>query len=129
LGQINTDIISGTPRYSFGLLELTDGLGFIAIAMGIFGFAEIMSNLAKPEEQREVFTRKVSGLWPTRKDFRMAAPAMLRGTAIGSLLGVLPGGGAMLSSFAAYSVEKKLAKDPSGFGRGDIRGVAGPERS
>jgi TctA family transporter len=127
LGQINTDVISGVPRYSFDIPELTDGLGFIAIAMGMFGFAEIVSNLERPAEQREVFTKDVKGLWPTREDFRQAWPSILRGTAIGSLLGVLPGGGALLSSFATYTVEKKLAGPNSTFGQGDIRGVAGPE--
>jgi TctA family transporter len=127
LGQINTDVISGVPRYSFDIPELTDGLGFIAIAMGMFGFAEIISNLEKPSEQREVFTKDVKGLMPTREDFRMAWPSILRGTAIGSILGVLPGGGALLSSFATYTVEKKLAGPNGTFGKGDIRGVAGPE--
>jgi putative tricarboxylic transport membrane protein len=127
LGQINTDVISGVPRYSFDIPELTDGIGFVAIAMGVFGFGEIIANLGRPAEHREVFTKDVKGLWPSKEDFRMAAPAVLRGTALGSILGVLPGGGALLSSFAAYTVEKKLAKDSSKFGKGDIRGVAGPE--
>ncbi|UUX97488.1 tripartite tricarboxylate transporter permease [Aquabacterium sp. J223] len=126
LGQINTDVISGTPRYSFDIPELTDGIGFVAIAMGVFGFGEIIANLGMPAEKREVFTREVKGLWPTREDFRLAAPAVLRGTALGSILGILPGG-ALLASFAAYTMEKKLASDASKFGRGDIRGVAGPE--
>lgn len=127
LGQINTDVISGTPRYSFDIPELTDGIGFVAIAMGIFGFAEIMANLGKPAEHREVFTKDVKGLWPTKQDFHDAWPAVLRGTALGSILGVLPGGGALLSSFAAYTMEKKIAGASGKFGRGDIRGVAGPE--
>jgi TctA family transporter len=127
IGQINTDVISGTPRYSFDIPELTDGIGFVAIAMGIFGFGEIIANLGKPAEHREVFTKDVKGLWPTRQDFRDAAPAVLRGTALGSILGVLPGGGALLSSFAAYTVEKKVAGASGRFGKGDIRGVAGPE--
>jgi len=127
IGQINTDVISGTPRYSFDIPELTDGIGFVAIAMGIFGFGEIIANLGKPAEHREVFTKDVKGLWPTKQDFRDAAPAVLRGTALGSILGVLPGGGALLSSFAAYTVEKKVAGASGRFGKGDIRGVAGPE--
>jgi TctA family transporter len=127
MGQINTDVISGTPRYSFDIPELTDGIGFVAIAMGVFGFGEIIANLGRPAEHREVFTKDVKGLWPTRQDFHDAWPAVLRGTALGSMLGVLPGGGALLASFAAYTVEKKVAKDASRFGRGDIRGVAGPE--
>lgn len=127
LGQINTDVISGVPRYSFDIAELTDGIGFVTIAMGIFGFGEIIANLGRPSEHREVFTKDVSGLWPTKEDFKLAAPAVLRGTALGSILGVLPGGGALLSSFAAYTLEKKLAKDPGKFGKGAIQGVAGPE--
>jgi TctA family transporter len=127
LGQINTDVISGTPRYSFDIPELTDGIGFVAIAMGIFGFGEIIANLGMPAEEREVFTKEVRGLWPTKEDFRLAAPAVLRGTALGSILGILPGGGALLAAFAAYTLEKKVARDASKFGRGDIRGVAGPE--
>jgi len=127
LGQINTDVISGVPRYSFDIPELTDGIGFVPIAMGLFGFGEIIANLGRPAEHREVFTKHVSGLWPTKQDFRDAFPAVLRGTALGSILGVLPGGGATLSAFAAYSIEKKLAKDPSRFGKGAIQGVAAPE--
>lgn len=127
LAQINTDVISGTARYSFDIPELTDGIGFVVIAMGIFGFGEIIANLGKPAEHREVFTKEVKGLWPTREDFRLAWPSVLRGTALGSILGVLPGGGAVLSSFAAYTMEKKMAGDTGRFGKGDIRGVAGPE--
>ncbi|MCR5865047.1 MAG: tripartite tricarboxylate transporter permease [Aquincola tertiaricarbonis] len=127
LGQVNTDVISGTPRFSFDIPELTDGINFVAIAMGVFGFGEIIANLGQPAESREVFTKNVKGLWPTKEDFRMAAPAVLRGTALGSILGVLPGGGALLSSFASYTMEKKLAGASGRFGKGDIRGVAGPE--
>jgi len=129
LGQINTDVISGVPRYSFDIPELTDGIGFVAIAMGIFGFGEIVTNLSKPAEHREVFTKDVKGLWPTAQDFKDAWPAVVRGTALGSILGVLPGGGALLASFAAYTLEKKSRgrKDEVPFGKGNIRGVAGPE--
>jgi TctA family transporter len=129
LGQINTDVISGVPRYSFDIPHLTDGIGFVAIAMGIFGFGEIISNLGRPAEHREVFTKDVKGLWPTREDFKNAAPAVLRGTTLGSLLGVLPGGGALLAAFAAYTLEKKMKMKPGEvkFGEGNIRGVAGPE--
>ncbi|MES2716596.1 MAG: tripartite tricarboxylate transporter permease [Pseudomonadota bacterium] len=129
LGQINTDVISGVPRFSFDIPELTDGIGFVAIAMGVFGFGEIIANLGRPAETREVFTKHVTGLWPTRQDFKDAAPAVLRGTALGSMLGILPGGGALLSSFAAYTLEKKMRGRPDQvpFGQGNIRGVAGPE--
>ena len=129
LAQINTDVISGTARYSFDIPELTDGIGFVVIAMGVFGFGEIISNLGKPAEHREVFTKDVKGLWPTKQDFKDAWPAVIRGTALGSLLGVLPGGGALLASFASYTVEKKMRMSPGEitFGKGNIRGVAGPE--
>jgi putative tricarboxylic transport membrane protein len=129
LGQINTDVISGTPRYSFDIAELTDGIGFVGIAMGVFGFGEIIANLGMPAEHREVFTKDVKGLLPTKQDVKDAFPAVLRGTALGSILGVLPGGGALLASFAAYTVEKKI-RGRAGevpFGQGNIRGVAGPE--
>ena len=129
LGQINTDVISGVPRYSFDVPELTDGIGFVAIAMGVFGFGEIIANLGQPPEHREVFTKDVKGLWPTLADFKQAFPAVLRGTALGSILGVLPGGGALLASFAAYTLEKKMPMKAGEvpFGQGNIRGVAGPE--
>jgi TctA family transporter len=129
LGEVNTDVISGVPRYAFDIPELTDGIGFVGIAMGVFGFGEIIANLGRPEDHREVFTKDVHGLWPTRQDMKDALPAMLRGTALGSLLGVLPGGGAVLASFAAYTLEKKLPLKPGEvpFGKGNIRGVASPE--
>jgi TctA family transporter len=127
LGQINTDPLSGVERYSFGIPELTDGLGFVAVAMGLFGFGEIIGNLNRPPQSREVFTRDVKNLWPTGEDFRLAMPAVLRGTALGSLLGVLPGGGAILASFASYTLEKRVSKTPERFGHGAIEGVAGPE--
>ena len=129
LAQINTDVISGTARYSFDIPELTDGIGFVVIAMGVFGFGEIISNLGMPAEHREVFTKDVKGLWPTRQDLKDAWPAMMRGTGLGCLLGVLPGGGALLASFAAYTVEKKwpMRAGEIPFGKGNIRGVAGPE--
>ncbi|WP_416761408.1 tripartite tricarboxylate transporter permease [Roseateles sp. So40a] len=127
LGQVNTDVISGTPRFSFDIPELTDGINFVVIAMGIFGFGEIIANLGQPAEHREVFTKSVKGLWPTKQDFHDAWPAVVRGTALGSVLGVLPGGGALLASFAAYTLEKKISKTPEKFGKGAIQGVAGPE--
>jgi putative tricarboxylic transport membrane protein len=128
LGQINTDVITGTARFSFDIPELTDGIGFVVIAMGVFGFGEIIANLGQPAEHREVFTKEVKGLWPTREDFKDAWPSVLRGTALGSILGVLPGGGALLASFASYTLEKKVARNPRvPFGKGAIQGVAGPE--
>ena len=127
LAQINTDVISGVPRYSFDIAELTDGIGFVVIAMGVFGFGEVIANLGKSAEHRQVFTKNVTGLWPTRQDFKQAWPSVVRGTALGSLLGVLPGNGALLASFATYTMEKKVAGASGRFGKGDIRGVAGPE--
>ncbi len=127
LGQVSTDVISGMPRFDFGRPELSDGFGFVVIAMGLFGFGEIIANLGRPAEHREVFTDRVGGLLPSRDDLRQAFPAVLRGTALGSVLGVLPGNGALLAAFSSYTLEKKLAADPSRFGRGAIEGVAAPE--
>ena len=129
LGLIGTDVNSGVARYSFGIPELTDGIGFVVIAMGVFGYGEIISNLAIKESEREVFTAKVSGLFPTKEDFKNMVPAVLRGTFLGSALGILPGGGALLAAFAAYALEKKLKMKPGEvpFGKGNIRGVSGPE--
>jgi len=129
LGLIGTDVNSGVARYSFDIPELTDGIGFIVIAMGVFGYGEIISNLGKHADERQVFTAKVTGLFPTKEDFKRMAPAILRGTALGSALGILPGGGALLSAFAAYTIEKKTKLKPGElpFGKGNIRGVAAPE--
>ncbi|MCC7039677.1 MAG: tripartite tricarboxylate transporter permease [Burkholderiales bacterium] len=126
LGIAGTDVNSGLQRYTFGIAELSDGIGFVTVAMGLFGFAEIIVNL-EHRGKREIFTKGVSDLMLKWHEFKEALPAILRGTGIGSVLGILPGGGAMLSAFASYMVEKKLAKDPSRFGKGAIEGVAGPE--
>src|SRR5450830_863999 len=129
LGLVGTDVNSGVARFSFDIPELTDGIGFVAIAMGVFGYGEIITNLAQSDEDREVFTAKVEGLFPTKEDFRNMIPAVLRGTALGSALGILPGGGALLAAFAAYTIEKKTKLRPGEvpFGQGNIRGVAAPE--
>jgi putative tricarboxylic transport membrane protein len=129
LGLVGQDINSGISRFAFGIRVLNDGIGFVAIAMGIFGYGEIIANLAKPAEQRQSFAGKVTGLFPTKEDFSRMTPAILRGTAVGSALGILPGGGALLASFAAYAVEKKTKLHPgeTPFGEGNIRGVAAPE--
>lgn len=126
LGLVGADVNSGVERFSFGVPELSDGFGFVVVSMGLFGIAEIIHNLEK-NETRQVFTSQVGRLWPSGEDFRRSWKPVLRGTFLGSLLGVLPGGGAVLSSFAAYTLEKKLAKDPSRFGQGAIEGVAAPE--
>ena len=129
LGLVGTDVNSGVSRYSFDVPELTDGIGFIVIAMGVFGYGEIIANLSNPGEKRDVFTGKVEHIYPTKQDWKLMMPAILRGTAIGSALGILPGGGAMLAAFAAYTVEKKTKLRPGEvpFGKGNIRGVASPE--
>lgn len=129
IGLVGTDINSGVARFTFDVPELTDGISFVVIAMGIFGYGEIISNLSHDESKREVFTGKVTGIFPTAEDFKRMFPAMIRGTALGSALGILPGGGALLSSFAAYTIEKKTKLKPGEvpFGQGNIRGVAAPE--
>ncbi|MEI7737902.1 MAG: tripartite tricarboxylate transporter permease [Betaproteobacteria bacterium] len=129
MGLIGTDVNSGVARFSFDIPELTDGVGFVVVAMGVFGYGEIIFNLSRPEDEREVFTSGVTGLFPTAEDFKNMIPAVLRGTALGSVLGVLPGGGALLAAFAAYTVEKKTKLRPGEvpFGQGNIRGVAAPE--
>ncbi len=126
LGLVGTDVYTGTRRFSFGIYELADGIGFVTIAMGLFGFAEIIVNLEE-REKRKVFTKNIRGLLPTRADLKASWRAVLRGTATGAMLGILPGGGALLGSYASYALEKKLAADPSRFGEGAIEGVAGPE--
>ncbi|MBI4536579.1 MAG: tripartite tricarboxylate transporter permease [candidate division NC10 bacterium] len=126
LGIVGTDVESGMARFSFEAPELTDGIGFVGLAMGLFAFAEIAVNLEQ-KSGRHVFTENVTGLWMTWAEFKQVFPAILRGTALGTMLGILSGGGATLSAFASYTVEKKLAKDPSRFGKGAIEGVAGPE--
>ena len=129
LGLVGTDVNTGVARFSFDVPELTDGISFLAIAMGLFGYAEIISNLSHPDEKREVFTGDVHGIMPTKADLKNMFPAVLRGTSLGSALGILPGGGALLSAFAAYTIEKKTKLKPGEvpFGQGNIRGVAAPE--
>jgi len=126
LGLIGTDVNSGVLRFAFGVSELADGIGFTTVAMGMFGLAEIIANLEQKGE-REVFTGKVTHLMPTREDFKRIWAPILRGTALGSMLGILPGGGALLSSFGAYTLEKKISKNSHEFGKGAIEGVAAPE--
>ncbi len=129
LGLVGTDVNSGVARFSFDIPELTDGIGFVVVAMGVFGYGEIISNLGKSADERQVFTDKVGQLYPSKEDVKLAAPAVIRGTVLGSLLGVLPGGGAALAAFAAYTLEKKMPmkKGEVPFGKGNIRGVGGPE--
>jgi len=126
LGLVGTDVNSGVARFAFGVSELSDGIGFVSVAMGVFGFAEIINNLDQ-KEAREVFTKRVTGLLPTWQDIKDCTPSILRGTALGSALGILPGGGALLASFAAYTLEKKVSWNSANFGKGAIQGVAAPE--
>ena len=125
-GIIGTDVKTGVARYSFDIPELSDGVSFAAVAMGVFGFAEVMTNLEQ-KEKREVFTSKITTLFPSKDDFRRMSAPILRGTALGSMLGILPGGGASLASFGAYTLEKKISRNSSEFGKGAIEGLAGPE--
>src|ERR1700726_3953 len=128
LSMVGSDIETGASRMAFNVPELADGLGFATVAMGVFGFAEIIRNLdAGAEMDRDLVQQKITGLMPTKKDMIDSFPAIVRGTILGSILGILPGGGAVIASFAAYTFEKKIAKDPSRFGRGAIEGVAAPE--
>ena len=126
LGLVGADVNSGTVRYGFGVPELFDGVGFTVIAVGLFAMAEIVMNL-ESNEPRQVFTDKVPRLMPSRADLKDASWPAVRGTVVGSLFGILPGTGPALSSFAAYMLEKKIARDPSRFGKGAIEGVAAPE--
>src|SRR5919198_1485646 len=126
-GLVGTDGQTASQRFTFGITELSDGIDFAVLAIGLFGVGEVIANLTRGEESRSVSTEKITRLWPTREDFRLAWPAALRGTALGSILGVLPGGGATLSSFAAYALEKRSSKNPAQFGHGAVEGVAGPE--
>jgi TctA family transporter len=126
LGLIGTDVNSGVARYTFDTPQLADGVNFVIVAMGMFGIGEIIRNL-EHEETRDLVMKKVSGLMLTKADFKRIAAPVLRGTMIGSALGILPGGGAMLASFAAYSIEKKVSKNSAQFGKGAIEGVAAPE--
>jgi putative tricarboxylic transport membrane protein len=129
VGIVGTDVNSGMSRFTFGASGLADGLSFVVVAMGLFGFAEILSNLQDKADtaSRDILNQKITGLMPNRKDMQDSFGAILRGTAIGAFFGTLPGGGPTISAFSAYAVEKKLAKNPENFGKGDIRGVAAPE--
>src|SRR5256885_11860758 len=126
LGLVGTNVNSRVLRFTFGIPELSDGICFVIVAMGMFGTAEIISNL-ELKDKREIFTSKVTHLYPTKQDLKDSWASILRGTALGSALGILPGGGALLASFGAYTLEKKVSKHPEKFGKGAIQGVAAPE--
>src|SRR5689334_802097 len=127
LSMVGSDLETGAGRMTFDIAELSDGIGFTNVAMGLFGFAEIIRNLEMSQESRDIVKGKISGLMPTRQDLIDASGAIARGTILGSLLGILPGGGAVVASFAAYTFEKRISKTPQRFGRGAIEGVAAPE--
>ena len=126
LGLVGTDVNSGVQRYAFGIAELGDGIGFVIVAMGMFGIGEIIANL-EGDGTRDVMVTAVKGLMPTREDLRRMIAPTLRGTALGSVLGILPGGGAALASFGAYALEKRVSKNRHEFGKGAVEGVAAPE--
>jgi putative tricarboxylic transport membrane protein len=126
LGLVGTDIYTGAPRFTFGITEYADGLSFVALAVGVFGIAEILRNL-EGEQDRTVLGTALGGLFPSRQDLKRMVAPMIRGTAVGSILGILPGGGAVLAAFASYTIEKRLSANPEEFGQGAIAGVAGPE--
>src|SRR5947208_911169 len=126
LGLIGMDQITAQPRLTFDRLELLDGVGLVPIVMGLFGVAEILSNLEQ-ELEREVIKARIGGLWPSLADWSASKWAILRGTVLGFFLGILPGGGAVIASFASYALEKKMSRTPERFGKGAIEGVAGPE--
>jgi putative tricarboxylic transport membrane protein len=126
LGLVGSDVNTGVQRFSFGVPELSDGIGFVVLAVGVFAIGEIIANLGDKGERR-VFTATVTNLFPSKEDVKRSIGPILRGTGIGSFFGVLPGTGPAIASFASYMLEKKLAADPSRFGRGAIEGVAAPE--
>ena len=126
IGTVGTDAVSGTARFSFGIIELMDGVGLVPVVMGLFGISEMLLNI-ETKIDREIFKTRVKGLFPTVRDWIQSAGAIIRGTVIGFFLGILPGGGAVLSSFVSYAVEKRLSKYPEKFGTGVIEGVAAPE--
>ena len=126
LGLVGTDVNSGAQRYAFGLPELADGFNFVIVAMGMFGIGEIIANL-EDESRRDLGVKSVTGLMPTREDWRRMIAPTLRGTWLGAMLGILPGGGAALASFGAYALEKRVSKHADELGTGAIEGIAAPE--
>jgi putative tricarboxylic transport membrane protein len=126
LGTVGLDPVSGMQRFTFGTTFLLDGVGLVPIAMGLFGVSEVLMNIAEPEE-RSILKEKITHLWPTRQDLKTCVGPVTRGSILGFLVGVLPGGGAVMSTFLSYTMEKKLSKHPEEFGKGAIEGVAGPE--
>jgi putative tricarboxylic transport membrane protein len=128
-GIVGTDVNSGMSRFTFGMSGLADGISFVVIAMGLFGFAEILNNMEKAQDvaSRDLLTKKIDHMYPTWRDLKVSVGPILRGTAIGAFFGTLPGAGPTISAFSSYAVEKKVSKHPERFGQGEIQGVAGPE--
>src|SRR5690606_14711376 len=128
LGMVGTDLNTGLMRFTFGRLELADGVSLVALAMGLFGVAEILASVGR-DTHMMVDPKKITfrSMLPTREEVRRCIGPMLRGTGIGSVIGALPGSGATVATFMAYAVEKRIAKDPSRFGKGAIEGIATPE--
>lgn len=127
MGYIGADIVTGNERFTFGMTKLIGGLDIVPVVMGLFGISEVLLNIEKSSETREVFQTQIKELLPTRDDWKKSSGAITRGSVLGFFLGVIPGGGALIASFASYALEKRIARDPENFGKGDIRGVAGPE--
>lgn len=127
MGYIGADIVTGNERFTFGMTKLIGGLDIVPVVMGLFGISEVLLNIEKSSETREVFQTQIKELLPTREDWKKSSGAITRGSVLGFFLGVIPGGGALIASFASYALEKRIARDSENFGRGDIRGVAGPE--
>jgi TctA family transporter len=129
IGIVGTDVNSGMSRFTFGASGLADGLSFVVVAMGLFGFGEILANLEKGEEaaSRDLLKTKIDHLYPTLRDMKLSVGPVMRGTAIGAFFGTLPGAGPTISAFSSYAMEKKVAAHPEEFGKGAIQGVAGPE--
>src|SRR5918992_3768998 len=125
-GTVGQDPFTATPRFTFGVRELFDGINFVSVAVGMFGIAEILRNL-EDEQTRTLVTKAISNLWPTREDWRRIAAPIARGTALGSVLGILPGAGHVLASFGSYSIEKRISRHKEEFGHGAIEAVAAPE--
>ncbi|MCX5912877.1 MAG: tripartite tricarboxylate transporter permease [Deltaproteobacteria bacterium] len=127
LGMVGTDLITGNVRFTFGNITLMDGIGMVPVVMGLFGIAEVLDNLEKSLQERAIFQTSFANLLPNRKDWSRSIGPILRGSFVGFFLGILPGGGAIISSFTSYALEKRLSRHPEEFGKGAIEGVAGPE--
>ncbi|RJR46835.1 MAG: tripartite tricarboxylate transporter permease [Desulfobacteraceae bacterium] len=127
LGCIGTDVITGSQRYTMGLMGLSDGLGIVPVVMGLFGISEVFLNVERSSEKMQVFKTRVRELLPSRKDWKVSSGPIARGSIVGFFIGLLPGGGGILASFLSYAMEKRLSKHPERFGTGEIQGVAGPE--